>query len=132
VQVGQLVLGGLQAAGGDAVLPLQQGDDGGDGFEVAALEQLLQEAAQLGDARPGALAPVQAAVQAALQFGDVGGLPLGDGRPEVLVGPEDRVLAIADPARGDRARNGGKGWEKEKERDSEKGRRPPCWGSAGP
>jgi len=108
VQVRQLVLRRFQAAGGDAVLPLQQGHDGRHGLQVPPLQQLLQEAAQLGDACARALAPVQAAVEAALQLRHVRGLPVRDGRAEVFVGPEDGVLAVADPA----GRDGpvGDGW----------------------
>ena len=47
VQVVELLLRGLEPARGAAVLALEQGDDGRDVLEVATLEQLLEEAAEL-------------------------------------------------------------------------------------
>ena len=56
------------------------------------------------DAR--ALAALQPPVHAALQVGHVRRLPLGHGRPEVVVGPEAGVLAGPDAARRHRREEG--------------------------
>jgi len=68
-------------------------------WRAPALQQLLQEAAQLRDADARALRRLQAAVQPVLQLGHVGRLALADRAAKVLVAAEDGILGIADAPR---------------------------------
>mmetsp|Transcript_10581 Transcript_10581/g.29129 ORF Transcript_10581/g.29129 Transcript_10581/m.29129 type:complete len:579 (+) Transcript_10581:741-2477(+) len=100
LKVIQLPLRLLELLAGAPELALEHRDNRRDVLQVPALEEVLEESPELADADAGALGALKPPAEAGLELSDVEGLALGDRLPEVLIGPEDGVPRVADPARG--------------------------------
>lgn len=102
LQVIELLLGGLQLGTGTAILTLEQRDDSGYVFQITALQQLLEKAAQLGDTDAGTLCLVQVAVEALFKLENVKCFPFCNSLAKVLVAAKQGILGVAHTTRGHR------------------------------